>query len=281
MGESVHDNGSHDPLRAATPTDAAAGEPTVRLENVSKRYGEKQAVDALSLNLHRGEVFAFLGPNGAGKTTTLKMTVGLLRSDTGHVVVCGHDMQREPRLAKQHVAYVPDQPFLYDKLTGREFVNFTADMYEVPSALAASRLDGLVERLDMSQFLDQLTESYSHGMKQKIALAAALVHAPDVLVVDEPIVGLDPRSIRVIKDIFREIARAGGTVFMSTHTLDVVEAVADRIGILHRGRMVALGTLEQLKSSAGSMNRLEDIFLSITGASGPHAQATIDTGGSA
>lgn len=274
----VHD----DREQNGQPPAGAIAEPIVRLEGVSKRYGEKLAVDALSLDLVRGEVFAFLGPNGAGKTTTLKMTVGLLRSDTGRVVVCGHDMVHEPRLAKQRVAYVPDQPFLYDKLTGREFVNFAASMYSVPAALAASRLDALVDRLDMSQFLDQLTESYSHGMKQKVALAAALVHAPDVLVVDEPIVGLDPRSIRVIKDLFREMASNGGTVFMSTHTLDVVEAVADRIGILHRGKMVALGTLEELQTSAGSMNRLEDIFLSITGAIAPRATAAVaDTGGGA
>ncbi len=242
---------------------AAADRPAVVLDHVSKRFGPKQAVHDLSLTLRRHEVFAFLGPNGAGKTTTLKMTTGLLRSDTGHVTICGHDMQRQPQQAKQRIAFVPDQPFLYDKLTGREFIAFACDMYRVPEQLAAERMEVLDERLEMGPFLDQLTESYSHGMKQKVALAAAMIHAPDLLVVDEPIVGLDPRTIRVIKDTFREIADNGGTVFMSTHTLDVAESVADRIGILHQGRLVALGTLDELRSGEDAA-RLEDIFLSLT-----------------
>jgi ABC-2 type transport system ATP-binding protein len=236
---------------------------TVRLEGVTKRFGVKVAVSSLSLTLYAGEVFAFLGPNGAGKTTTLKMTTGLLRPDSGHVTVCGLSMRDAPRQAKQHIAYVPDLPFLYDKLTGREFIYFVRDMYGVPPALAAQRLARLVQRLDMAAFLDQLTEGYSHGMKQKLALAAALVHEPRLLVVDEPLVGLDPRSIRVIKTIFRELAQAGCTVFMSTHTLDVAEAVADRIGILSSGRIVALGTLAALQAQSPG-TRLEDIFLQLT-----------------
>ena len=175
-------------------------------------------------------------------------------------------MDAEGRSAKRGIAYVPDQPFLYDKLTGREFIHFARDMYGVPRALAAERLAALTVRLDMGGFLDQLTEAYSHGMKQKVALAAALIHEPRLLVVDEPIVGLDPRTIRVIKDIFREIAERGGTVFMSTHTLDIAEAVADRIGILNDGRMVALGTLDELRAQASPGSRLEDIFLAITNA---------------
>lgn len=265
-GDAVQQPGHHE-SNGSTPA------VTVRLDRVSKSYGDKRAVETLTLDLHRGEVFAFLGPNGAGKTTTMKMTVGLLRTDTGAVEVCGHDIEDDPRRAKQHIAYVPDQPFLYDKLTGREFINFTAQMYGVSAADLKQRLDVFIDRLDMSQFLDQLTESYSHGMKQKVAIAAALVHAPTVLVVDEPIVGLDPRSIRVIKDIFREMAAAGGTVFMSTHTLDVVEAVADRIGVLHRGRLVALGTLDELQAANTGGGRLEDIFLRITG----DAQQSSDT----
>lgn len=246
--------------QAAAPT-----APLAELVHVSKHYGPKLAVDDLTLSLRAGEVFAFLGPNGAGKTTTLKLTTGLLRPDSGKVVVCGYAMDRDGRQAKQHIAYVPDQPFLYDKLTGREFIAFARDMYGVPTDVADARLERLTARLDMDGFLDRLTESYSHGMKQKVALAAALIHAPRLLVVDEPIIGLDPRTIRVIKTIFRELAAEGGTVFMSTHTLDVVEAVADRIGILHEGRLVALGTLDELQQASQSGGRLEDIFLQLTG----------------
>ena len=242
----------------------AAAEPAVRLRNVSKSYGSKQAVIDLTLELAPGEVFAFLGPNGAGKTTTLKMTTGLLRADAGSVTVCGEDIVCDGRRAKRQIAYVPDQPFLYDKLTGREFIQFTREVYGVPTDEAARRLNQLSQRLDMDSFLDQLAESYSHGMKQKVALAAALIHAPRVLVVDEPIVGLDPRTIRVIKTIFREIAGAGGTVFMSTHTLDVAEASADRIGIINCGRLIALGTLDELRGQAAAGGRLEDVFLRLT-----------------
>ncbi len=238
----------------------------VLLDQVAKRFGTKQAVQALTLELAAGEIFAYLGPNGAGKTTTLKMTTGLLRPDTGRVAICGIDMRRQPRQAKQHIAYVPDQPFLYDKLTGREFIRFSQEMYGVPSADAAARLDYLTPRLDMEPFLDRLTETYSHGMKQKVAIASALVHAPRLLVVDEPMVGLDPRTIRVIKDLFVEITRQGGTVFMSTHTLEIAEQVADRIGIIHDGQLVALGTMSELRASAEPGHRLEDIFLRLTGA---------------
>jgi len=269
---------------------ASAATPTVVLEHVSKRFGQKQAVADLSLRLQPGEVFAFLGPNGAGKTTTLKITTGLLRSDTGEVRVCGYSMRGDGRRAKQYIAYVPDQPFLYDKLTGREFIYFARDMYAVPRGPADRRLEQLSERLDMGGFLDQLTESYSHGMKQKVALAAAMIHEPRLLIVDEPIIGLDPRTIRVVKEMFREIAGRGGTVFLCTHTLDIVETLADRIGIIHQGRLIALGTLQELRAHAQrtsrgpaagrpeaanlcvgagvgggpSDGRLEDIFLQLT-----------------
>ncbi len=242
----------------------ASHDASVCLSNVSKSYGDKPAVIELSLELYGGEIFAFLGPNGAGKTTTLKITTGLLRADAGRVWVCGEDMSRRGRRAKQQIAYVPDQPFLYDKLTGREFIHFARDVYGVPTEVGEQRLAELIERLNMDSFLDQLAESYSHGMKQKVALAAAMIHAPRVLVVDEPIVGLDPRTIRVIKTIFREIADGGGTVFMCTHTLDVAEAVADRIGIINAGRLIALGTLEELRGMASAGGSLEDIFLHLT-----------------
>jgi ABC-2 type transport system ATP-binding protein len=250
-----------DPRAAADPQPTT---PAVRIEGASKAFGKTRAVDDLSITLNPGEVFAFLGPNGAGKTTTLKMTTGLLRPDRGTIRVCGFDLRRQDREAKQLLAYVPDQPFVYEKLTGREFIRFAREMYAVPETVADQRLSDLRRRLVMDGFLDQLCETYSHGMKQKVALAAALIHDPRVLVVDEPMVGLDPRTARVIKDIFREMATVGGTVFMSTHTLDVAEQVADRIGIIHRGRLVALGTLADLRQQSAIDGRLEDIFLHLT-----------------
>jgi ABC-2 type transport system ATP-binding protein len=243
---------------------AASSATLVRLQNISKSFGPKPAVIDLSLELHAGEVFAFLGPNGAGKTTTLKMTTGLLRPDRGTIEVCGHDLLRAARQAKEQMAYVPDEPFVYDKLTGREFLKFTWEMYGVPPDVAAGRLAELTARLSMDDFLDRLSETYSHGMKQRLALAAALIHAPRLLIVDEPMVGLDPRTIRIAKDMFREIALQGGTVLMSTHTLDIAEQVADRIGIIHHGRLAALGSLEQLRRQAAVDGRLEDVFLHLT-----------------
>jgi ABC-2 type transport system ATP-binding protein len=248
----------------AGPDSNCDREVAVRIDGVTKSFGEKVAVRELTLTLYAGEVFAFLGPNGAGKTTTLKATTGLLQPDCGSVTICGLSMVRQALQAKQHIAYVPDQPFIYDKLTGREFIRFTREMYGVAGSLADRRLADLTRRLDMDGFLDQLCETYSHGMKQKVALAAALIHAPRVLIVDEPTVGLDPRTARAIKNVFRELADAGGTVFMSTHTLDVAEQLADRIGIIHHGRLVALGTLAQLRDQARIDGRLEDVFLRLT-----------------
>lgn len=261
------------PVPHAGSADPGSSAPVIRLTNVSKWYGDKQAVCDLTLTLRSGEVFAFLGPNGAGKTTTMKITVGLLRPDRGSAVVCGYDLTSDGRAAKQHIAYVPDQPFLYEKLTGREFIDFARDMYRVPRDLYRARLTELCDRLDMGTFLDQLTESYSHGMKQRVALAAALIHDPTLLVVDEPIVGLDPRAIRVIKSIFRELADRGGTVFMSLHTLDVAETLADRIGIIHHGRLIALGTFRELQAQARLDGRLEDVFLTLTESAGAEAVA--------
>lgn len=236
----------------------------VEVDRLTRYYGPVPAINDVSFRAYRGEIVGFLGPNGAGKTTTMKMTAGLLRPNSGRVFVCGADMARDGRAAKQHIAYVPDEPFLYDKLTGREFIHFARDVYGVPRREAEARLERLCARLDMAGFLDQLTETYSHGMRQKVALAAALIHAPRLLIVDEPIVGLDPRTIRVIKNILREIAAEGGTVFMSLHTLDVAEEVADSIGIIHRGRLIALGTLSELRQQASRPGRLEDVFLELT-----------------
>jgi len=236
----------------------------IDIQGVHKQYGEKVAVADLTLTVAPGELFAFLGPNGAGKTTTIKMICGLLHPQRGTVRVCGHVMGVNGLAAKARIAYVPDQPFLYDKLTGREFLHFVAAMYRVDSAARDRLIADFLARLDMHDFLDKLTQSYSHGMKQKLVLAAALLHDPDVLVIDEPMVGLDPRTVRMVKDLFRERTRAGRTVFMSTHTLEIAEAVADRIGIIHHGRLVALGNLAELRARAATQHTLEDIFLQLT-----------------
>lgn len=244
-----------------SPIDAAVA---IELRAAAKHFGDKVAVNNLTLTIPRGELFAFLGPNGAGKTTTIRMIVGLLRPTEGTVSVCGHCMSGDGLPARAQLAYVPDQPFLYDKLTGREFLHFVAEMYRVPDNRRDQTITELTVRFDMAEFLDHMTETYSHGMKQKVVLAAALLHDPAVLVVDEPMVGLDPRTARQVKDIFVERTRHGGTAFISTHTLGVAEAVADRIGIIHQGKLVALGTLDELRHKARSQQSLEDIFLQLT-----------------
>jgi ABC-2 type transport system ATP-binding protein len=240
------------------------GDNAIELAGIRKSYGQTLAVRDLSLEIPRGQLFAFLGPNGAGKTTTIKMIVGLLRPDAGRIRVCGHDTTTDGLATKAQLAYVPDQPFLYEKLTGREFLHFVAEMYAISTQRRDRILESLIRRLDIGEFLDQLTESYSHGMKQKIVLAAALLHDPAVLVIDEPMVGLDPRVIRAVKGLFVEHTRRGGTIFMSTHTLDIAEAVADRIGIIQEGELIAIGTLDQLRAQARREHSLEEIFLELT-----------------
>lgn len=235
----------------------------ISLSHVTKSYGRLTAVSDLSLSIPPGELFAFLGPNGAGKTTTIKMIVGLLRADAGEVQVCGHALGVNGLAAKKRMAYVPDQPFLYPKLTGREFLHFVAEMYGLSKDHRNEVLDRLIGRLDIGEFLDVLTDGYSHGMKQRVVLASALLHEPDVLVIDEPIVGLDPKTIRAVKDLFLEFTRNGGTIFMSTHTLEVAQELADRIGIIHRGRLRSLGTLAQLRAHARREHSLEEIFLQL------------------
>jgi len=239
-------------------------EPAIEITAATKAFGRKVAVDNLSLTIPRGELFAFLGPNGAGKTTTIKMICGLLRPQQGQVRVCGHPMGADGLAAKALLAYVPDQPFLYEKLTGREFLSFVAEMYGLSPAARDERMAELSAQLVLGSFIDQMTESYSHGMKQRLALAAALLHDPEILVVDEPMVGLDPRTVRTVKDLFVRRVREGRTVFMSTHTLEVAEAVADRIGIIDHGRLLAVGTIGQLKQRAAGSATLEDVFLRLT-----------------
>ncbi len=235
----------------------------IELQNVSKRFNCHVAVDNLSLRVEPGEIYAFLGPNGAGKTTTIKMMVGLLKPDAGTVRVCGHAMGLDGKLAKAQIAYVPDQPFLYNKLTGREFLQFVGRMYGMTPARIAEQIAVLARRLPLGDWLDQYSESYSHGMKQRVVLASAMLHEPKVLIVDEPMVGLDPIAARVVKGLFRDVRAAGGAVFLSTHTLDTAEDLADRIGIINHSRLIVEGTLAELKARTGQHDRLEEIFMKV------------------
>ena len=240
--------------------------PLIELKDLSKNYGTKIAVDRVSLSVSGGEVFGFLGPNGAGKTTTIKMIVGLLQPTSGTVRVAGHDVQQQPLQAKSSSGYVPDTPNLYSKLSARELLRFVGDLYSMPPAQIERRIDELLRLFSLVEPGDDLIDSYSHGMQQKASLAAALMHDPRVLVLDEPTVGLVPKSARLIKDILRQIADRGSAVFLSTHILEIAERMCDRIGIIDKGRLVAVGTMEELRSMGREgETSLEDIFLSLTG----------------
>jgi ABC-2 type transport system ATP-binding protein len=236
----------------------------IELDNVTKRYGLKTAVNGLSLTVEAGELFAFLGPNGAGKTTTIKLMCGLLFPTSGRIRVGGFDLATDGDRARQLLSYVPDQPYLYEKLTGREFLQFIADMYGMSKEARQSRLDEMIALFDLDEFIDDLSERYSHGMRQRTVFAGALLHEPRVLIVDEPTVGLDPRSVRLLKDLLRREADRGTTVFLSTHSLDVAEQLADRIGIVEHGRLISCGTLETLRQQAAMDGTLEELFLKLT-----------------
>ncbi len=236
----------------------------IDLCNVTKRYGAKTAVENLDLHIAAGELFAFLGPNGAGKTTTIKLMCGLLFPTSGTVSVGGFDLQHEGDKARRLLSYVPDQPFLYEKLTGREFLRFIAEMYGLSTAHGQRRMREVIELFELQPFVDDLTERYSHGMRQRTVFAGALLHEPRVLIIDEPTVGLDPRSVRLLKNLLRKEADGGVTVFLSTHSLDIAQELADRIGIVDHGRLVSCGPLAELRRQASSDGSLEDVFLKIT-----------------
>jgi ABC-2 type transport system ATP-binding protein len=239
----------------------------IELRGVTKAFGPKKAVDHLDLSVRAGELFAFLGPNGAGKTTTIKIVCGLLRPTSGIVKVGGFPAASPE--ARQLIAYVPDQPYLYEKLTGREFLRFVVEMYGLDPKSSSRRIAELIETFEMGDYVDELTENYSHGMKQRVVFAAALVHEPKVLIVDEPLVGLDPRSARIVKDLFVAQARSGVAVLMSTHLLSIAEELADTIGIVDHGRMLANGTLAELRERVQMHGPLEDLFLKLTGGDRP------------
>jgi ABC-2 type transport system ATP-binding protein len=237
----------------------------LEFENVTRKYGAKVAVDGLSFLLPAGQLFAFLGPNGAGKTTTIKMLVGLLRPTAGCVRVGGFDTVRQTREATRLIGYVPDNAFLYEKLSGREFLEFVAETRGLDRTQRNEAIERQSHQFGLSDFLDDLTETYSHGMKQRTVFAAVMLHEPPVLVIDEPMVGLDPKSARLVKDLLRQRAAAGGTVFMSTHTLALAEEIADRVGIIDRGHMKFWGTREELRQELTlQASSLEELFLGLT-----------------
>lgn len=237
----------------------------IETQHLSKYYGAKKAVDVISFQVNRGEIFGFLGPNGAGKTTTIKMMVGLLKPSSGLVRVSGFDVQTQPIQAKSVTGYVPDQPNLYAKLTGRELLRFVGSLYRLDRKQVERRIEELLRLFDLTQAADDTIDSYSHGMQQKTSLAAALMHDPQVLVLDEPTVGLDPRSARLIKDILKQLAERGAAIFLSTHILEIAERMCDRIGIIDRGKLIAAGNMDDLRKLSQGENSLEDIFLNLTG----------------
>lgn len=238
----------------------------IQLEHLTKQFGSFTAVNDLNLKVAEGEIFGFLGPNGAGKTTTIRMMMGLLKPTVGRVVLGGHDLASNPLEAKAISAFVPDRPYVYEKLTGSEFLRFVGGLYRVPMLVCQGRIEESLNFFSLSDWGDELVESYSHGMKQRLVVAAALLHDPQILVVDEPMVGMDPIGARLFKSLLRSLTLKGKTVFMSTHSLEVAEELCDRIGIIQNGKLIALGTLDELQQQAGTENRLEDIFLKLTAA---------------
>jgi ABC-2 type transport system ATP-binding protein len=234
----------------------------IRATHLSKHFGALRAVDDLTLDVTQGEFFAFLGPNAAGKTTTIKMLTGMMRPTSGSCSLCGFDLQSAPQQAKALLSYVPDIPFLYDKLTAREFMQFAGDLFGMARIDTRRLTDELFEKFDLNPYANEWTENLSHGTRQRVVIASALLHDPRVIIIDEPMVGLDPMHARIVKDELKERSRGGATVFLSTHTLSIAEEMADRIGIINHGKLVALGTVDELRARARD-GGLESAFLAI------------------
>jgi ABC-2 type transport system ATP-binding protein len=240
----------------------------IRVEKLSKHFKQVRAVDEVSFHVAKGEIYGFLGPNGAGKTTTIKMLAGVLRPTSGHISIDGLDLQHHASEVKRRVGFIPDRPFLYEKLTGLEFMSFMANLYRLNSGQLDIRIRQLLELFELTEWQRELVGSYSHGMKQRLIMSTALLHRPRVLIVDEPLVGLDPKGARLIKRILLELKNSNMTVFMSTHTLHIAEELCDRIGIIQKGKVIAEGSVAELKSQAGQNDhRLESVFLHLTGGS--------------
>ena len=238
----------------------------IRIEHLTKKFADLTAVNDVSLHVEAGEIFGFLGPNGAGKTTTVKILTGLMKPTGGRVTVGGYDLAVDPLAAKRLMGLVPDEPFVYPKLTGVEYMRFVGNLYGVPFDVQKKRIPEFLEMFELSAWGTELLESYSHGMRQKVVIASMLLHEPKVVVLDEPMVGLDPKSARLVKDIFQRLAKRGTAIFMCTHILEIAEKLCSRIGIMIGGRIIALGTLDELRRQAARADHnLEDIFLSLTG----------------
>ena len=237
----------------------------IELSNLTKRYKNLHAVDQVNLTIGEGVRFGFLGPNGAGKTTTIRMMAGVLKPTGGEIIIHGRRLSKEPSAVKRLIGFIPDRPYVYEKLTGLEFISFVAGLYGLdPGADLTRRINKLLDLFDLTHWGDELIESYSHGMKQRLVMCSALIHRPKILLVDEPMVGLDPRGARLVKDIFREESLSGTTLFMSTHSLDVAEEVCEEIAIIQAGQIIACGTPDTLRQRAGVDGNLEDLFLNLT-----------------
>jgi ABC-2 type transport system ATP-binding protein len=236
----------------------------IRTENLTKKYGGLVAVKDLNLDLPQGQFFAFLGPNGAGKTTTIKLLAGLLKPTSGRAFVGGYDIQQDPIEARRILSFVPDTPYLYDKLEPMEFMLFVGQLYGMQRTEVMRASDELFDLFDLNNTRKQLIEDLSHGTRQRLVIASALLHQPKVIIIDEPMVGLDPRSARVVKNVLKKRSRAGVTIFLSTHVLSIAEELADQIGILNHGKLIAIGTIDELRERSGQVGALEDAFLALT-----------------
>jgi ABC-2 type transport system ATP-binding protein len=236
----------------------------IELVQLVKKFGDLVAVNDITLRVEPGEFFAVLGPNAAGKTTTIKILAGLMKPTSGSAAICGFDVQSHPLEARRRLAYVPDFPFLYDKLTPWEFFRFSGQLFQMDMATITNNARALIEQFNLEEYVHKSIEGLSHGTRQRVAICSALLHEPEVFVIDEPMVGLDPQHARVLKDILKQRSRNGMTVFVSTHQLSVAEELADRIGIIHQGRLIAVGDKEQLRRQSGSSGALEEVFLALT-----------------
>jgi len=236
----------------------------IDLINLTKDFGTTVAVNNLTLHVSPGEIYGFIGPNGAGKTTTIRMMAGIVEPSSGKIIIDGMDIKENPVAVKKIIGVVPDRPFLYEKLTGAEFLKFIADIYEVDTQSVRQRSDDLLRQFALWDWANEIIEAYSHGMKQRLIIAAALMHDPKILVVDEPMVGLDPSAVRMVKDIFKDLAAKNVAIFVSTHTLSIAEDLCDRIGVIHKGNLVAQGTMDELNSAAQTQKaKLEEVFLTL------------------
>jgi len=237
----------------------------IQLIDLTKRYGKLAAVNGLNLEVPAGEIFGFLGPNGAGKTTTIRVMMGILKATSGRVLLDGHDVVNDAQAAKAIAGFIPDRPFIYEKLTGGEFLRFVGKLHGIEPVRLEERITELLEHLELSPWKHELVEGYSHGMKQRLVVCAALIHRPRILIVDEPMVGMDPRGARTLKDLFRALAQDGVTIFLSTHSIDTAEEICHRIGIIRQGQLIACGSMDELQCQAdGNHSNLESVFLELT-----------------